>query len=329
MYFALVTCSGVSPSTTDDGPGSVGAVNEPRSLQELLDLAMQKRGVKSGRRLAQVAQDHGLVLTHTTVNALKAGTYKSRPTDETVRAIAWLAGVSDAVAFTAAGLRVPGPPFADELPPGVDILPPKKRKAVIELLRVLIEDEEVMANAQHAAPMTTNRPASGGYDVLLHDEDRTELVEAKSHEATPARPGRERMASDAAGPGVKVGQGAGDRADVVLFERGKATSIVEFKRAQHDVIELLRTGIRQGQGYQQTARSVVDRYRAALEENQIADEASQYLAEMAALVVAGEAPSPDWSKLAARKVGKPSRGQQLRDAQDAAGEAPDAPESEE
>lgn len=88
-----------------------------------------------------MAQREGFAITVTTINHLKAGTYKSVPAVETIRAIAWLAGVSDEVAFTAAGQPVPGPPLADELPPGTDNLSPKSRKAVIEMLRVLIDLE--------------------------------------------------------------------------------------------------------------------------------------------------------------------------------------------
>jgi len=91
--------------------------------------------------MAEAAQVKGFKVTHATLNALLGGTYKSTPSTETIRAIAWLAGVSDEVAFTAAGQSVPGPPLADELPPGTDNLSPKSRKAVIEMLRVLIDLE--------------------------------------------------------------------------------------------------------------------------------------------------------------------------------------------
>lgn len=114
--------------------------SEP-TLQSLLIAAKRERGA-SGRRLAELAQKHGFRAAGTTLNAIIAGTYKSTPSDDTVRAIAWLAGVTEGEAFAAAGLRVPGPPLSDELPPGVDLLQPKARKAVVELLRVLVEQEE-------------------------------------------------------------------------------------------------------------------------------------------------------------------------------------------
>lgn len=115
-------------------------VNKPQSLRDLVQLAVQRHQT-SGRQLAMMAQREGFAITVTTINHLKAGTYKSVPAVETIRAIAWLAGVSDEVAFTAAGQPVPGPPLADELPPGTDNLSPKSRKAVIEMLRVLIDLE--------------------------------------------------------------------------------------------------------------------------------------------------------------------------------------------
>lgn len=105
-----------------------------------MDMAF-KRHDTSARQLGFLAQREGFRIVATTINQIRSGSYKSTPSVETIRAIAWLAGVSDEVAFTAAGQPVPGPPLADELPPGVDNLSPKSRKAVIEMLRVLIDLE--------------------------------------------------------------------------------------------------------------------------------------------------------------------------------------------
>lgn len=140
-------------------------MNEPQSLQELLDAAAARHGL-SMRQLAVKARDADYRVVDTTLNAIRNGTYKSRPREETVRAIGWLAGVSDEVAFTAAGLPVPGPPFADELPPGVDTLTPKKRKVVIELLRVLIDDEE--AGGEHDQRSAPKTPAGPGPASNVH-----------------------------------------------------------------------------------------------------------------------------------------------------------------
>ena len=119
--------------------------DDQSTLQALLRKAASDRDL-SGRALADLANSNGWKLTHGTINAIRNGSYKSDPSEDTIRAIAWLAGVSERVAFAAAGRRQPGPPFADELPPGVDDLSPKERKAAIEMLRVLVaQRQEIIA----------------------------------------------------------------------------------------------------------------------------------------------------------------------------------------
>ncbi|WP_417220567.1 hypothetical protein [Arthrobacter sp.] len=109
-------------------------------MSELINMAFHRHDT-SARQLGFLARREGFRIVATTINQIRNGSYKSTPSAETIRAIAWLAGVSDEVAFTAAGQPVPGPPLADELPPGTDNLSPKSRKAVIEMLRVLIDLE--------------------------------------------------------------------------------------------------------------------------------------------------------------------------------------------
>jgi hypothetical protein len=152
-------------------------VNAPTGLRELLDQALVQRDVRSGRRLAEIAHDAGYPVSHATINQIRSGSYASRPSDDTVRAIAWLAGVAEEVAFTAAELPVPGPPFADELPPGVDTLSPRKRKAVLDLLRVLIEDEERDGDDRDAAPI---KRAAGSAAVSEQDTPEAEASDDES-----------------------------------------------------------------------------------------------------------------------------------------------------
>lgn len=114
---------------------------QPHTLRALLELAFTKRQV-SGRKLAEMAQQQGFALVSTTVNQIRSGAYKSQPTDDTIKAIAWLAGVSERAAYEAAGRRMPGKPFAEDLPPGVDNLGPKERKAAVEILRALVAQQE-------------------------------------------------------------------------------------------------------------------------------------------------------------------------------------------
>ena len=111
-----------------------------QNLPELVQRAVTRHDT-SIRQLSFKAQEEGFRLAGTTLGNIRAGTYKSTPSDETIRAIDWLAGVNEDVAFMAAGQPVPGPPFADELPPGEDNLSPKSRKVVLDMVRVLVDLE--------------------------------------------------------------------------------------------------------------------------------------------------------------------------------------------
>jgi len=151
MYLLLVKTWRVPASNSWTLPGRVTAVNASPSLRALVETAVERHQT-SVRQLSFLAQKQGFRVTHTTLNQVRSGTYKSIPSDETIRALAWLAGVSDEVAFTAAGQPVPGPPFAEELPPGVDNLSLKSRKAALDMLRVLVDlekDAGHAGNAQH------------------------------------------------------------------------------------------------------------------------------------------------------------------------------------
>jgi len=150
----------------------------PRSLQELIDLAVGYDG-SSVRELARKAQGAGFKVTYTTLHQIRNGTYKSTPKDETLRAIAYLARVDDSKAFAAAGQPVPGPPLADELPPGVDLLPAKSRKVLIDMARVLVDLNQDVNRGQadtdpnsapHADELAARRRAGEGQKSLEPDD---------------------------------------------------------------------------------------------------------------------------------------------------------------
>lgn len=136
-------------------------MNEVDSLQGLIGKARRERAT-SIRQLAMQAKAAGYKIVGTTLNAIESGSYKSTPSDDTIRAIAWLAGVGEETAFMAAGRRVPGPPFAAELPPGVDDLSPKEREAVIGLLRVLVAQRQELDNEDTSTQDTTRNPTLDG-----------------------------------------------------------------------------------------------------------------------------------------------------------------------
>lgn len=138
MDLLLVTTRHVPASNSWTPPGRVAALNASPRLRELVGAALERHRT-SVRQLSFLAQKQGFRVTRTALNQLRAGTYMSVPSGETLRAIAWLADVSGKVAFTSAGRPIPGPMFAEDLPPGVDNLSPKARRAAIDLLRILVD----------------------------------------------------------------------------------------------------------------------------------------------------------------------------------------------
>lgn len=192
MDLLLVKTWRVPASNSWTLPGRVTAVNASPSLRALVETAVERHQT-SVRQLSFLAQKQGFRVTHTTLNQVRSGTYKSAPSDETIRAVAWLAGVSDEVAFTAAGQPVPGPPFAEELPPGVDNLSLKARKAALDMLRVLVDldkdaDEERQAELQALREERRKLLKDAGYvspgqKTDQHDDEATLAAKRRAGES--------------------------------------------------------------------------------------------------------------------------------------------------
>jgi len=130
-----------------------------RSLVELIDAAAARHGGVSGRRLAQIARDGGHDVTHATLNRIRQNSYLSRPSVATVRAIAYLAGVAEDTAFAAAGVTLAraGQPYRP--PAEADRLDARQRKALSELIRAVVPDEQ--APYRPFAPRQAAQVAAG------------------------------------------------------------------------------------------------------------------------------------------------------------------------
>ncbi|MBE7195022.1 MAG: helix-turn-helix transcriptional regulator [Gordonia polyisoprenivorans] len=150
-------------------------MNETDTLRGLIGKARRERE-KSIRQLALEAKAAGYKIVGTTLSAIESGTYKSTPTIETIRAIGWLANVDDTVSFAAAGKRLPGPPFAAELPPGVDELEDDERKAAISVLRALValrREINGSGNSDGVATQAPGTPSSAGEGEKTPDNVRS------------------------------------------------------------------------------------------------------------------------------------------------------------
>ena len=115
---------------------------DPRNLQDLALLAVQRYDGASGRGLAAQAKREGYVLSHTTANRIISGAYMSKPSAETVEALAHLADVPRRIAYDAAGLAFPHAPLADQLPAGADSLTAGQRRVIIDLTREFVSYNE-------------------------------------------------------------------------------------------------------------------------------------------------------------------------------------------
>lgn len=148
-------------------------------LQQALDkraekgLAVDYRAVEQAVRDEELATPRGLSLNRTTISQILKGTYKKVPEDGTILAIGWLAEVPDEVAFTAAGHKPQGPPFATELPQGVNDLSPTERRVALEMLRALVAQrqvinryEAILSSDQTASARTSGKAQKGKEDGL-------------------------------------------------------------------------------------------------------------------------------------------------------------------
>ncbi|MEB3064373.1 hypothetical protein [[Mycobacterium] zoologicum] len=126
-----------------------------KSLMDLIEIAAKRQDGASGRRLADLAQRAGHDISHATLNRLRQGTYASRPTDASIRAIAYLAEVPETVAFAAVGVR---PPAADQyqVPIEAQRMSTRQRRALDELLRAFVV-EQTSPTAPGLAPLLAAR----------------------------------------------------------------------------------------------------------------------------------------------------------------------------
>ncbi|WP_242657595.1 hypothetical protein [Mycobacterium intracellulare] len=88
-----------------------------------------------------MAQRAGHDISHATLNRLRQGTYATRPSDASIRAIAYLADVSENIAFAAAGVSAPAAVMY-QAPAEAQRMSTRQRKALDELIRAFAVDDK-------------------------------------------------------------------------------------------------------------------------------------------------------------------------------------------
>jgi len=166
-------------------------VKKPQSLNELIDLAVERHDGASGRELEDIARRGGHKIVHTTINQIRNGTYKSNPSLRTLRALAWLAGVPERVALEAAGRKPKGRPFADDLPPGVDELGLDERRVAIALLRTLVAQQQRIDQLEEQGKAEDLDSPDQGFNVVeLRREEEDDAAVSTSKPSTVYEEGR-------------------------------------------------------------------------------------------------------------------------------------------
>ncbi|NEW33792.1 hypothetical protein GV791_14635 [Nocardia cyriacigeorgica] len=146
------------PDTTDDERGTVFAMTETPSLDELVEKASARHNGASGRRLADIAQKAGYEVSHATLNRIRRGTYTSTPTDQTLHAIAFLAGVDPQVAFSALAAQHEDTRRTADL--------------YFRWARLQLESRRLTHEYAHAREITTEAAERELAEILEMDEDR-------------------------------------------------------------------------------------------------------------------------------------------------------------
>lgn len=173
--------------------------NDDLTLQKIAQSVLDKHQV-SGRELSRIADRKGLVLSHTTINGLAAGTYKSRPTAKTLAAMAHLSDYTVEQVYAAAGLPVPLRPLAEDLPPDADTLSAEQRQAVLAVVRqfasanrALARLEQEQANGSQAQGTPISRAAGS---AAHNNEANVVDLPIAAHPMTGAQSAGRRQARD-------------------------------------------------------------------------------------------------------------------------------------
>lgn len=133
------------------GKGNQHPMDETTTKATLADLLRQAIDDRTGAPLRDIqalveaeeaARPRGMSLNRSTASQILRGAYRGTPSAATVRAIGWLAGVTEQVAFAAAGQPTPGRPLADELPASTDTLNDRERAVVIDVVRALLAQRQ-------------------------------------------------------------------------------------------------------------------------------------------------------------------------------------------
>lgn len=113
--------------------------DKPSTLREVAERASSKLGTTVRRDLEEKAERRGRKISRQTWNDLLNGKYNRKPGDDLLRNLAALSGVPLNDVRSAAGVPMPGSPFADDLPEDADYIQGNARKILIDAIRLFAQ----------------------------------------------------------------------------------------------------------------------------------------------------------------------------------------------
>lgn len=169
-------------------------MSKVETLADLLKVASARHNGASGRRLAEIAIAEGHDVSHATLNRIRQGKYSSRPTENTVRAIAFLAGVSDETAFMVAGSQAPAQRTFEEVFVEWQQHMGKAMLLTFEYARMrgidgATADEELREAMNMTGQMKDGRPWTPPWEASRYGEGEEPWRESWWREQQPSRPG--------------------------------------------------------------------------------------------------------------------------------------------
>lgn len=175
------------------------------NLQDVLAaiaVAAGQRAWGRGTWFERETEAVGHRVVHTTTNAILSGSYRHKPTPDTLSAFARVAeryGVAGSRVFNAAGQPQRAGEFAQLLPDDVDELGPRSRALVIDTIRLLLELERAAGVPQNVVPIgrdfqwappdvTVGVPHPSLPSVTRYSDDGLRVADS-GHESLPGTEG--------------------------------------------------------------------------------------------------------------------------------------------
>ena len=273
--------------------------NDPQTLQEVAQTAADLHEGSAGRYMEELARRAGLNLSRTTFDKMLRGNYRSRPSRETVRALAYVAQLPEVLVAEVAGLPRLGGDLAEQLPPGHETLTAEQQSAVIAVVRQYVKANQALADARRATEEVGDRAGSAPKTRAGNTPaPKTTVLRAPNGGVTTAQDIRTRVRREARlreGSPVPGASPAAQR-DKHLAKADEATHAGQPERAAYHRVY--------AEAWQAEADALANPGRPA-----------EFLREH-------DDELPDFTQLAARNRGRMSDAERLAQQQDDEGETP-------